>query len=398
MNLKKIQSALTKLDLDGWLFYDFHNRDHIAYRVLGLDFNKPCSRRWFCFVPRAGKPIKLVHAIEPRVLDSVSGKKIVYRGNVELHGGLREMLSGAGKVAMQYSPNASVPTNSLVDAGTVELVRALGVEVVSSAELVARIYSTLDAHGFALHAQAGNKVQGIKDEAFALIFNAIRKGKKLDEFSLQQHILKRFAQENLTSGLSAPIVAANDHAADPHFEPTSENSRVFKKNDRILLDIWAKVNAPGAIYYDITWCGYAGANPPAAYVKQFDLAMRARDEAIDFVRKALAEGKTVRGWEVDKACRDVIAAEGLEQYFLHRTGHSIDTSVHGDGANIDSLETQDDRAILPNTCFSIEPGIYKNGIGVRTEVSVCVDGKKRVTIFGDVQRELVTMQTQKSNS
>ena len=189
--------------------------------------------------------------------------------------------------------------------------------------------------------------------------------------------------------MSAPIVAANEHAADPHFEPARESSHVFKENDRVLLDIWAKVNAPGAIYYDITWCGYAGEKPPAEYARLFALAVQARDAAIDFARNSLASGKTVRGWEIDKACRDVIAAQNLEPYFLHRTGHSIDTSCHGEGANIDGLETQDDRAILPSTCFSIEPGIYKSGIGVRTEVSVCVDAKKRVRIFGDVQKELV---------
>ncbi len=393
MNLNQIQTALSAADLDGWLFYDFHNRDHIGYRVLGLDFKKPCSRRWFCFVPRAGKPIKLVHSIEPRMLATVPGTTIVYRGHVELHAALCALLKGVRRVAMQYSPNASVPTNSLTDAGTVELIRSLGVDVASSAELVARIYSTIDAHGFALHEEAGRKVQAIKNEAFAKIFDAIRRGRKLDEWTLQRHILARFAEENLVCGASAPIVAANSHAADPHFEPTQKNARVFKKNDRILLDIWAKINAPGAIYYDITWCGYAGTKPPASYVKLFALAMQARDAAVDFARQSLDAGRTVRGWEIDKACRDVIATAGLERYFLHRTGHSIDTSVHGEGANIDGLETQDDRAILPSTCFSVEPGIYKAGVGVRTEVSVCVDAKNRVQIVGDIQTELVTPET-----
>jgi Xaa-Pro dipeptidase len=391
INLKSIQNALATLDVDGWLFYDFHNRDHIGYRVLGLDFKKPCSRRWFCYVPRVGKPSKLVHAIEPRVLASVPGTSIIYRGHVELLAGLQSMLKGVRRVAMQYSPLGNIPTISLTDAGTVELVRSLGVDVASSAELVARIYSTIDARGFELHQEAGRKVQAIKNDAFKTIFNAIKRGKKLDEWTLQQQILKRFAAENLTSGTSAPIIAINNHAADPHFEPTQKNARVFQKNDRILLDIWAKVNAPGAIYYDITWCGFAGAKPPVAYAKQFGIAMQARDAAIAFATDSLAAGKTVRGWEIDKACRDVIAAANLEPYFLHRTGHSIDTSVHGEGANIDGLETKDDRAILPNTCFSVEPGIYKGGIGVRTEVSVCVDAKKRVSVYGDVQTELVTM-------
>ena len=393
MNLKQIQSALALTDSDGWLFYDFHNRDHIGYRVLGLDFKKPCSRRWFCYVPRTGKPLKLVHAIEPKMLATVPGATTVYRGHVDLHAALREMLKGARRVAMQYSPMGNVPTISLTDAGTVELIRSYGVEVVSSAELVARTYSTIDARGFELHQEAGRKVQAIKNDAFKKIFDAIKKGKKLDEYSLQQQIMERFVTENLTSGLHGPIIAANAHAADPHFEPTKKNSQVFKKNDRILLDIWAKVNVPGAIYYDITWCGYAGEKPPALYVKRFDIAMQARDAAIQFASDSLAAGRTVRGWEVDQACRNVIAAQGLEPFFRHRTGHSIDASVHGEGANIDGLETKDDRSILPNTCFSIEPGIYKAGIGVRTEVSVCVDAKKRVSVFGDIQTALVTPET-----
>lgn len=390
MNLKLIQKALAEIDADGWLFYDFHNRDHIAYRVLGLDFKKPCSRRWFCYVPRVGKAVKLVHSIEPRVLAGVPGDSIIYRGRVELQAGLKSMLRNVGRVAMQYSPMGKVPTISLVDAGTIELVRSMGVEVVSSANLVARIYSTIDTQGFTSHQEAGLRVQAIKNEAFSKIFEAVKRGRKLDEYTLQQHILKRFSELNLTCGASAPIVAVNDHAADPHFEPRPENSRVFKKDDRILLDIWAKLKTPGAIYYDITWCSYAGVKPPAAYTKFFTIVTRARDAAVQFATAALEGGRTIRGWEVDKACRDVIAAEGLEPYFLHRTGHSIDTSVHGEGANIDGLETEDDRAILPSTCFSIEPGIYKSGIGVRTEVSVCVDAKKRVRVFGDIQKELVT--------
>ncbi len=391
MNLKHIQSALVTQNVDGWLFYDFHNRDHIGYRVLGLDFKKHCSRRWFCYVPRVGKPIKLVHVIEPKMLATVPGSTIIYRGHVELLAGLKTMLKGVKCVAMQYSPLANVPTISLTDCGTVELIRSLGVEVASSAELVARIYSTIDARGFALHEEAGVKVQAIKNDAFKQIFTAIKRGKKLDEFSLQQQIMKRFAAENLTSGSSGPIIATNDHAAEPHFEPTQKNSRVFKKGDRILLDIWAKVNAPGGIYYDITWCGYAGEKPPATYARNFSIVVQARDAAIQFATHSLAAGKTLRGWEIDKACRDVIAAQNLEPYFRHRTGHSIDTSVHGEGTNIDGLETKDERTILPNTCFSVEPGIYKNGIGVRTEVSVCVDAKSRCKVFGDIQRELVTM-------
>ena len=389
MKLKQIQSALKQTgSADGWLFSDFHHRDPLGGRVLGLDPGKICKRRWFYFVPASGAPWKLVHAIEQFVLDGLPGKKWVYRGHAELREKLQELLRGARGVAMQYSPLGRVPMVSLIDAGTVELVRSLGVEVRSSADLIARIHSTVSARGFKLHAEAGRKVQAVKDAAFKKIFDAIARGRKLDEYALQQFIAGRFAAENLICD-APPIVAIDEHAADPHFEVSKKSPRVFKKNSRILLDMWAKVNAPGAIYYDITWCGYAGATPPARYAKLFELVTRARDAALDFVRDGLAAGRTVRGWEVDKACRDVIAAQGLEPHFLHRTGHSIDTDVHGSGANIDGLETLDDRAILPATCFSIEPGIYLDGIGVRTEVSVCVDAKNRVKVIGEIQRELV---------
>ena len=389
MKLHQIQSALKQTGAaDGWLFSDFHHRDPLGGRVLGLDPAKICKRRWFYFVPAVGAPQKLVHAIEQFVLDDLPGKKCVYRGHVELREKLQALLQGARSVAMQYSPMGHVPMVSLIDAGTVELVRSLGVEVRSSADLIARIHSIVSTRGFKLHAEAGLKVQAIKDAAFKKIFDAVASGRKLDEFALQQFIVERFAQANLVSD-APPIVAVDDHAADPHFEVSKKNPRAFKKHSRILLDMWAKVNAPGAIYYDITWCGYAGAKPPARYAKLFEHVTRARDAALDFVRDGLAAGRTVRGWEIDKACRDVIAAQGLEPHFLHRTGHSIDSDVHGSGANIDGLETLDDRAILPSTCFSIEPGIYLDGIGVRTEISVCIDAKNRVKVIGDMQRELM---------
>jgi Xaa-Pro aminopeptidase len=292
---------------------------------------------------------------------------------------------------MNYSPNNNIPSVSLVDAGTVELVRSLGVEVLSSADLVAAIHSTIDARGLALHQKAGTKIQAIKDEAFELIFRAVKKGKALSEYAVQQHIMKRFAEEKITSGSHGPIVAANAHAADPHFEPPQKGSSNFKRGDRILLDIWGKSDEPDGIYYDITWCGIAAEKPVPKYAELFALAVQARDAALEFVREGLAAGKTVRGYEVDQVCRGVIAKGGYERYFSHRTGHSIGTEVHGEGANIDSIETLDDREILPNTIFSIEPGIYVDSIGVRTEISVCVGAKQDVHVYGPIQSELITM-------
>lgn len=391
MNVKTLQAAISATEADGWLLCDFHNRDPIAARVLGLDARAYNTRRWFYYIPRVGQPQKIVHSIEAKALDACPGIRYLYRGHEELHNALRSVLKGVRRVAMNYSPRNNIPTVSTVDAGTVELIRSFGVEVISSANLVAAMHSTIDARGLAAHQKAGKIIQTVKDEAFGLIFHAIKKGKKLSEFDVQQYIMERFAEEGVTSGSHGPIVAANAHAADPHFEPPAKGSSVFKKGDRILLDIWGKLNQPDGIYYDITWCGFAGEKPPADYVKLFALAVRARDTALQFARDAFAEGRTVRGNEVDQVCRGVIASGGYEKFFTHRTGHSIGTEVHGEGANIDSIETLDDRALLPATCFSIEPGIYASPIGVRTEISVCITPKKQVEVYGAIQTELLTM-------
>lgn len=393
MDLKKVQAALAEQRIDGWLFCDFHNREHIAQRVLGLDNAKFASRRWFYFVPAAGTPRKLVHAIEPGMLDALPGGSTIYASWEQLHEQLRVLLQGAKTIAMQYSPLNNIPTISLVDAGTIERVRACGVDVVSSADLVQRLYSLVDAKGWRSHQHAGERVQAIKDDAFDLIFSSVKKNKPITELDVQKFILKRFKKENLTCGHGGPIVGANEHAADPHFEPTEKNAKRLKRGDKILIDLWAKFDAPGAIYYDITWCGFIGDDPPAEYVRVFDLAMKARDAALDFIRESLAQKKTIRGWEADKVCRNVIVAGGMGDYFVHRTGHSIDTSVHGEGANIDSLETQDDRQLIPGALFSIEPGIYlpKKKLGVRTEIDAYIDPRGELRVAGKIQKSLVLM-------
>jgi Xaa-Pro dipeptidase len=393
MDLKKIQSALVDQKIDGWLFCDFHNREHIAQRVLGLNNKKFASRRWFYFVPRSGAPRKLVHAIEPGMLDALPGGADVYASWEQLRAKLRTLVKGAKKIAMQYSPLNNIPTNSLVDAGTIELVRSCGAHVVSSADLVQQLYSLLDAKGWRSHQKAGVLIQQIKNDAFDLIFSSVKKNKPITELDVQKFILKRFKKENLTCGHGGPIVGANEHAADPHFEPTEKNAKRLKRGDKILIDLWAKFDEPGAIYYDITWCGFIGDNPPPEYVRVFGLAMRARDAALDFIGQSIARKKPIRGWEVDKVCRGIIAGDGLGEHFVHRTGHSIDTSVHGEGANIDSLETQDDRQLIPGALFSIEPGIYlpKKKLGVRTEIDGFIDFNGELKVAGEIQKSLILM-------
>jgi Xaa-Pro aminopeptidase len=386
-----IQRALGAAGLDGWLFCDVHHRDPLAYRVLGLDLAGTTSRRWFYFVPAKGEPIKLAHRVEPAKLDPLPGRVEHYLAWTELHDRLRAMLTGARRVAMQYSPLNGIPQVALVDAGTVELVRASGVaEIVSSADLIQLFEAVTDEAGLASHRAAGDVVQRVKDEAFELMDRALRDGTALTEYDVRERILGRFAEEGLTSDGASPIVGFNDHPADPHFEPTRANAYPLRPGDTILVDLWARRSEPPGIYYDITWCGFAGAEPPPRYREIFDVVVRARDAALELVRTRFAAGQPCRGAEVDRAAREVVRRAGWGEAFLHRTGHSIGREVHGAGANIDDLETRDERRLLPGTCFSIEPGIYLAGeMAVRSEIDVFITPAGQVEVHGAMQRELV---------
>lgn len=390
MDVNEIQAALKEKGIDGWLFYDFHNRDHLAYRILGLDFNKMTSRRWFYFLPAVGEPVRLVSSVEPTRLDALPGRKVFYLAWTELHKKLKEILGEPKVVAMQYSPLNNIPYISIVDAGVVELVRSFGHEVVSSADLVQKFEAIIDEGGYESHIKAGDKMQRIKDEAFAEIGRAVREGKELSEYDLQQFILKRYEEEGLTCDNEPPIVGINEHPADPHFEPKEKGSYVFKKGDKVLIDLWAKLKEPGSIFYDITWCGYVGEDPPEKYVEIFNVVRDARNAAVDFVRERFAKGEPCHGWEVDDVCRGVVRDAGYGDYFIHRTGHSIGEEVHGNGVNIDNLETKDERLLVPGICFSIEPGIYLEGeMAVRTEIDCFIRLNGEVVVHGEQQRELI---------
>ncbi len=391
-DIKRIQEELRSAGIDGWLFYDFHNRDAIAYSVLGMDFGKFTSRRWFYWVPADGEPVRLVSKVESTKLDSLPGSKRRYLSWRELHQSLNEILAGARTVAMQFSPTANIPYVSTVDGGTVELIRSLGYEVVSSADLVQTFEAVLDDAGYESHAEAGRRVQKIKDEAFALIERTLQEGGSLTQYEVQQFINRRFGEEGLTCKGEYPIVGSDEQQADPHFEPRPDNSRPIRKGDMILIDLWAKLDQPGAIFYDITWCAYAGQQPPAKYVEIFNTVRDARDAALKFVRERFASGKPVHGWEVDDACRAVVEQAGYGEFFIHRTGHSIGEEVHGNGVNIDNLETKDERLLVPGICFSIEPGIYLEGeMAVRSEIDVFITPAGSVEVAGDMQRDLILM-------
>jgi len=390
MNLEAIQAALRAANIDGWLFYDFHNRDAIAARILKMDTSRFASRRWFYYIPAQGEPQKLVHRIEPWRCDHLPGAKNIYLPWQQLHQLLKQILGSAKKVAMQYSPNNAIPYVSIVDAGTVELVRSFGIEVVSSADLVGQFEAHLSMEDWQSHQEAGKVMQMVKDETFKEIGKRIKAGENPTEFEIQKFMHKLMAENDMKWD-DGPIVAVNEHAADPHFEPTEENSFRIKKGDLVLLDLWAKKNRPGSIYYDITWMGFIDETVPEKIEGIFQIARKARDTALNFVRERFAQNKTVYGWEVDDACRKVIVDAGYGEYFTHRTGHNIGEEVHGNGVNIDNLETKDERKILPGTCFSIEPGIYlpDEKIGFRTEIDVFVTDEGQVEVTGAIQEKVI---------
>jgi len=388
-DLKAVQGELKRRGFDGWLLYDIHHRDPLAYRLLGF-WPPMVTRRWYYFIPAGGAPQKLVHRIEAARLDALPGEKHEYAAWEEQQQKLKAMLGAAKKIAMQYSPLNAIPYVSMVDAGTVELVRSFGKEVVSSADLVQQFQARWTPAQLETHRAAGRAIDEIMRAAFARIGAAVKGGEKLTEYALQQWILEQFAARGLTTD-DPPIVGVNEHSGDPHFEPRKENLRPIVAGDWVLLDVWGKLKQPGAVYYDITWVGYVGGEVPRRQQEIFEVVRAARDAAVEFVAKGIARGETLRGYQVDDAARGVIRQRGYADKFIHRTGHSIGEEVHSSGANMDNLETHDEREIIPGTCFSVEPGIYLPEFGVRLEVDVYVEEKQAGTT-GAVQGEIVRIQ------
>ncbi len=386
MDLPAIQAALRERNIDGWLFYDHHHRDPIAYRVLGLPRDLMVTRRWFYLVPAEGAPTKLVHKIEAGHLDSLPGSKLLYAGWQELFENIKVMLKSYRDIAMQYSPNNLVFTISLVDGGTLDLVRGLGKNVVSSGDLVAQFESTLTEDQIESHFAARDSIDAITSAAFQEIGDRVRNG-GTTEHKMQQWILEAFQRENLVTD-DPPVVAVNGNSGNPHYGPQAETSSPIGAGDFVLLDIWGKKNTPGAMYYDITWTGFIGQAPSPKMQEVFAMVRDARDVGIQTVIDAVTAGRPIAGWEVDRATRNSIKSAGYGDYFIHRTGHSIASDIHANGANMDDLEIHDERRILPNSCFSIEPGIYLPEFGVRSEINMMVR-PNTAEVTGKIQRELV---------
>ena len=396
MDLQAIQSALREHKLDGWLFYDHHHRDPIAYRILGLDENSFVSRRWFYFVPAEGEPRKLVHRIEAGKLDELPGSKDAYSSWQELEQKLETMLDGAARVAMQYSPRNAIMYVSMVDAGTVELVRSMGKEVVSSADLVSIFEAVLTEAQIATHFEAQRRLDAVLAAGWKFIGDSVRGGVHITEFDVVEFLNSEIEKAGLWTD-HGPNCSAGPNSADSHYEATRESSRTIGNGDFVLIDIWAKLadtaNAklpnPIAVWYDITWTGVVGREPTDREQLIFNTVRDARDAAIEAVQRAYAEGRTIAGWEADDAARNVIRDAGFGQFFTHRTGHNIAIMIHGNGAHLDNLETHDERLLLPNTCFSVEPGIYfPNEFGVRSEVNM-ITLPSGAVVTGPLQRELL---------
>jgi len=391
MQLETIQAALRAAGMDGWLFYDHHHRDPIAAHILGLDEKAHITRRWYYFVPAVGEPGKLVHRVEQGRLDALPGAKAVYSSWQELHGGLAMLLAGARRLAMQYSPNNDIMYVSMVDAGTVEFLRSLGKEIVSSADLVSQFEAVLSAEQMESHGVAQRAIDAILAEGWKEMGRRLRPANggagTLSEFDHVRWLSEAMQRDGLVWE-NGPNVSVNANSSDSHYEPTAERSMPIREGDFVLIDIWGRVNRPGTVFYDITWTGVVGREPSEREQKVFETVRAARDAAIAAVENAFAAGKPIRGFEADDAARGVIRAAGFGEFFTHRTGHNIATELHGAGAHLDNLETHDQRRILPHTCFSVEPGVYLPDFGVRSEVNMLTaPGKAWVT--GAVQRELV---------
>ncbi len=392
MDLERIQRALHDEMLDGWLFYDFRKSNPIAYQVLELPLEDMYTRRWFYFVPTDGVPIALVSAVEPHVLRSLPGERLVFRTWQEMHAHLHTLLQGRRRVAMEYSPMNAIPYIARVDAGTLELIRSFAVEVISSANLSQRFVAQLSEAQIHSHREAGRRLIAAKDKLFAELGNDLLSGVVLAEYQVQQRFVTLIEQAGLSVS-EPPIVAVNANSGNPHYEPTGASSSPIQRGDLVLFDFWARFPREDAVYADYTWVAFAGTRDeiPARQREVFELVQSARDTGIAFVRERLAAGEHVEGRQVDDVTRAVIARAGYGDYFVHRTGHSITTFEHGNGANLDNFETQDERLLLPNTCCSVEPGIYLPEFGIRSEVNLLILENDAEVTGVPAQQEIVPL-------
>lgn len=390
LDLGAVQAALAAEGLDAWLLYDFHGSNPVSYRLAGMGgAGHLATRRWYYLIPRTGEPLALVHAIERHNLDHLPGSKIVYAGREQLQAGLTTLLKGRARVAMEYSPNCAIPYVSRVDAGTIELVRSLGAEVVSSGDLIQQFEARWSDAAIETHRSASEKLYRIKDQAFEEVARRLRDGIPTTEYDIQQKMVGWFRDEGMVAD-SAPCVSAQENAGNPHYLATAAEHRIIHKDELVLLDLWGKLNQPASVYADITWIGFTGPNVPEKMVKAFAAICGARDAAVDTIQEGARAGREVRGFEADKAARNVMIDAGYQDAILHRTGHSLGENVHGNGAHLDDYETHDERRLIPGSGFTIEPGLYFKDFGVRTEINM-VWTAKGPEVTGPRQKAILSL-------
>ena len=391
LNISDVQAALKADGIDAWLLYDFRGLNPIAADVtaVGRQGGHLATRRWYYLIPASGEPRGLVHAIEKNNLAHLPGTTEQYAGRDQLEAGLRRLLAGIATVAMEYSPGCAIPYVSRVDAGTIELVRQSGVAVVPSGDLVQRFSTVWDASAIAAHRAASERLYRVKDRAFDEIARRVRDRGCTNEYEIQQLMAGWFEEEGLVSD-SVPCVSAAENAGNPHYLATAAAHRAIARDELVLLDLWGKLDRAGAVFADITWMGYTGRSVPERFGRAFAAVAAARDAAVKVVRDAAGAGRELRGWEVDRAASSVLRDAGYGAHILHRTGHSLGESVHGNGVNMDDYETHDDRRLLPGTGFTIEPGVYFDDFGVRTEINMVVSARD-AAVTGPVQTEIVVL-------
>ncbi len=391
LDIGAVQAALAADGLDGWLLYDFRGLNPIAADVtaVGREGGHLATRRWYYLIPATGAPRGLVHKIEKSSLAHLPGTTDRYAGRDELEGALRRLLAGMRRVAMEYSPLCAIPYIARVDAGTVELVRQAGVEVVSSGDLVQRFSTIWDAEAITTHRQASDKLYRVKDRAFEAVARRLRDGVATTEYDIQQLMAGWFRDEGLVSD-AEPNVSAAESSGNPHYLPTADVHRTIRPEAIVLLDLWGKLDRRGAVYADITWIGYTGRRAPDRFIQAFRAVCGARDAGVALVQQATRAGRGVRGFEVDRAASSVLRDAGYGDRILHRTGHSLGESVHGNGVNMDDYETHDDRRLLAGTGFTIEPGVYFDDFGVRTEINMIV-APRDAAVTGPLQTEILAL-------
>lgn len=381
-DLKKIQSILKEMNFDAWLFFDFRGSNSLAHEILNINPHAHLTRRFFYFIPSEGSPVKIINGIEAFHLDHLPGEKLTYSSHESLNRHLSSVLKKEMKIAMEYSPMNAIPYVSKIDAGTFEYLKTFGIDIISSGDLISMFGATWTEKQYEENKTAASALYEIVQLAFGFIKEKITSSKPVNEFDVQQFIMNEFKRRNMVTDSDA-IVAVNENSGNPHYAPDSNTHKDIKSGDFVLIDLWAKMNTENAVMADITWVGYVGESVPEKYIKIFNIVSQARDKALNLVKERFAQGKELRGFEVDDACRNFIKEQGYGDYFIHRTGHSITTETHGSGAHMDNFETHDERLVLPSTSFSIEPGIYLPGdFGVRCEIDVYISPEGEVICTG----------------